>query len=242
MRYAKRGRMRFSSHRDFQRALERALRRAGVPMAYSAGFTPHPRISFAGAAATGVASEAEYLEIALAQRCDPDLVRAALDDALPEGLDVLEVVQARTGNLADRLEASVWEVELPGVAPEEAEHALAALLAAPSVQVQRLTKTGMRSFDARAAVLHAVVTREAGDRVPGSASEGSDAACAILRMVVRHLTPAVRPDDVLAALRAVADFAPPLPARVTRLAQGPLMHGNGAVADPLAADRDAADT
>ena len=70
IRYAKRGRLRFTSHRDFARAFERALRRAGVPMAYSAGFTPHPKISYVGAAPTGTASEAEYLEIGLARSCD----------------------------------------------------------------------------------------------------------------------------------------------------------------------------
>jgi len=61
LRYAKRVRMWFASHRDFARAFERALRRAAVPMAYSAGFTPHPKVSYVGAAPTGVASEAEYL-------------------------------------------------------------------------------------------------------------------------------------------------------------------------------------
>ncbi|MFL6166470.1 MAG: TIGR03936 family radical SAM-associated protein, partial [Ornithinibacter sp.] len=65
LRYTKRGRLRFTSHRDFQRAFERALRRAAVPMAYSAGFSPHPKVSYAGAAPTGTASEAEYLEIGL---------------------------------------------------------------------------------------------------------------------------------------------------------------------------------
>ena len=45
IRYAKRGRLRFTSHRDVARAFERALRRAGMPMAYSSGFTPHPKIS-----------------------------------------------------------------------------------------------------------------------------------------------------------------------------------------------------
>src|SRR4029077_20131205 len=68
IRYAKRGRLRFTSLRDFARAFERALRRARVPMAYSGGFTPHPKISYIGAAPTGVASEAEYLEIGLAQQ------------------------------------------------------------------------------------------------------------------------------------------------------------------------------
>ena len=56
MRYAKRGRARFASHRDIGRALERALRRAGVPMAFTSGFLPHPRISYAGASPTGAAT------------------------------------------------------------------------------------------------------------------------------------------------------------------------------------------
>ena len=75
VRYAKRGRLRFSSTRDFQRALERALRRAGVPMAFSAGFHPHPKISYANAAPTGTASEAEYFEISVTERVDPESVR-----------------------------------------------------------------------------------------------------------------------------------------------------------------------
>jgi radical SAM-linked protein len=234
LRYAKRGRLRFSSHRDFQRSFERALRRAAVPMAYSAGFTPHPRISYANAAPTGAASEAEYLEIAVTQRCDPARVRAALDEALPPGLDVVEVVEARTPGFAERLEASVWQVELPGVAADDAAAALATFLAAPEVPVQRLTKSGMRSFDARSAVVRAEV---AGD-LPGAAPQGEGGPCAILQMVVRHTTPAVRPDDVLTGLRSHAHLAPPSSPRMTRLAQGPLDEEGGAVADPLTADRD----
>ena len=72
----------------FRRAFERALRRAAVPMAYSSGFSPHPRISYPNASPTGAATEAEYLEIGLAAACDPDKVRVALDAALPPGLDV----------------------------------------------------------------------------------------------------------------------------------------------------------
>ena len=145
LHYAKRGRLRFSSHRDFQRAFERALRRAGVPIAYSAGFSPHPKVSYAGAAPTGVASEAEYLEIALSLEQDPDEVRAALDAALPPGLDVIEVVQAAPGTtLADRLEASVYEARLPGVDGAQARAAVARLMAADEVPIERMTKNGLR--------------------------------------------------------------------------------------------------
>jgi radical SAM-linked protein len=237
LRYAKRGRLRFASHRDFQRSLERALRRADVPMAYSAGFSPHPRISYANAAPTGAASEAEYVEIAVTARCDPQRLRAALDAALPPGLDVLEVVEARTPSFADRLEASLWSVELPGVAPDDAAAALRAFLAASEVQVQRLTKNGMRTFDARRAVVGAEVARGAPAAGLAGSPQVMGGPCAILQLVVRHTTPAVRPDDVLAALRSHAQLAPPSSPRMTRLAQGPLDEEDGSVADPLTADR-----
>jgi radical SAM-linked protein len=230
--YAKRGRLSFSSHRDFQRAFERALRRAAVPMAYSAGFSPHPKVSYAGASPTGVASEAEYLEIAVTQRCDPQRLREALDRSLPPDLDVLEIVEARDGSLAERLQASVWQVLLPGVAEQTASAAVGAFLAAERVEVSRMTKNGLRTFDARAAVLRLEVLPE-----PRGSSAGA-APCAILRLVVQHVTPAVRPDDVLAGLRQLGDFAPPVAPAVTRLAQGPHDEQSGTVSDPLAPDRD----
>jgi radical SAM-linked protein len=226
IRYAKRGRLRFASHRDLARALERALRRARVPMAFSAGFSPHPKISYLGAAPTGAASEAEYVEIGLAVRCDPEAVRAALDDALPEDVAVLECVEAGegTGSLADRIDAAVWRVELPGVEVDELARAVEAFLAADEVTVAKRTKNGLKDVDARAAV--------------AGASASAGAGCAILHVVVRQVTPAVRPDDVLAALGAVADLRPPLPPRAVREAQGRL-DDTGTVADPLEPDRTA---
>ncbi|MET7637884.1 TIGR03936 family radical SAM-associated protein [Streptomyces sp. NPDC005438] len=251
LRYTKRGRLRFTSHRDFQRAFERALRRAGVPMAYSAGFTPHPKVSYANAAPTGTGSEAEYLEIALAERRDPEVLRALLDESLPTGLDIVDAVEAHGSDFADRLEASAWELRLDGVTPEEAASAVERFLAAETVEVSRQTKKGLRSFDARAAVvsLRVVPPEEAVAPLPSGslesaaftrATESSQRACAILRLVVRHLTPAVRPDDVLSGLRATADLAPPVPAAATRLAQGPLDRTAATVTDPFAHDRDAA--
>ncbi|GAA4358953.1 TIGR03936 family radical SAM-associated protein [Angustibacter luteus] len=220
LQYAKRGRLRFSSHRDFQRALERALRRADVPMAYSAGFHPHPKISFANAAPTGTASEAEYVELSLAERCDPLAVRQALDESLPDGLDVVQVVEAAPGALADRLEASEWLVVLPGTDGAAVTAAVATFLAAEQLDVERLTKNGPRSLDARGPVVSLEV--EAPAEAPAEPT---------LRLVVRHVTPTVRPQEVLVALASlglVADQAP----QATRLRQGPLR--DGVVGDPLA--------
>ncbi len=207
-------------------------------MAYSAGFTPHPKVSYANAAPTGTGSEAEYLEIALTEARDPDKLRALLDESLPAGLDIVEAVEAHTAGLADRLTASVWELRLDGVAPADVGPAVVAFNAAETVEVQRMTKNGVRTFDARAAV----ASLESAETHSSQADRPTDQPCAILRLVVRHVTPAVRPDDVLSGLRAVADLAPPVPAAVTRLAQGLFDEETGTVTDPLAPDREAAAT
>ncbi len=230
IRYAKRGPLRFTSHRDFARAIERAIHRANVPIAYSQGFTPHPKISFASAAPTGVASEAEYLELGLREPVSPNELRVALDAALSPGLDVIEVVEARTpDSLADRLTASRWEIELPGVTFDSLSKAVEAFLAEPEVLVERLTKQGRRTFDTRAAVQFL-------SPVPVPNGSGG-APCAILDLVVRQVTPSVRPDDVLSGLRVVAGLEPAAPARVTRLVQGTLTE-QGEIVDPLSLDRD----
>ncbi|HEU4511996.1 MAG TPA: TIGR03936 family radical SAM-associated protein [Nocardioidaceae bacterium] len=229
IRYAKRGRLRFTSHRDFSRAFERAVFRARIPMAYSSGFNPHPRISYAGAAPTGSASEAEYLEIALAQVVDPADVHAALDEALPDGLDLLEVVVSRGGALADRLEASHWRLTLHGVPGEKAADAVQRFLATDEVLVQRMTKKGLRTFSCRDAVVS----------LTSRVDEVSGEECAILDVVLRHGTPSVRPDDILAGLREVAGLDAGVAPRQERLAQGPLDPRTGTVGDPLEPDRDA---
>ncbi len=230
IRYAKRGRMRFASHRDIARAVERGVRRAGLPVAFSAGFSPHPKISYHGGAQTGAASEAEYLEIALSSSLDPDDVRVRLDAALPDGIDVIEAVDLAVATAAPQLEASVWQVVLPGVQPQDAASAVRAFLASAHVEVDRRTSSGVRRLDARAGVVSLEVDQRA--------SDGEYAGCAILRMVVRHLTPAVRPDDILVALRHLSALEPSSPPLATRLAQGPL-GGNAAAAGASAPGPDA---
>jgi radical SAM-linked protein len=237
LRFAKRGRLRFLSHRDVARSFERAVRRAGVPVAHSHGFSPHPRLSWVGAAPTGTASEAEYLEIGLTRPVDPAELVAALDAALPDGIDVLEAAVAEGSALAERIDASRWSVELPGVAPDQLRAALAALLAQTSVVVERIVPSGRRTIDVRAALVAAeVLPTTPGSGVADSSGVGSGGDCAIMSLVVRQLTPAVRPDDVLGALDLVAGLASPVPAKATRLAQG-LLDDRGQLADPLGPDR-----
>jgi radical SAM-linked protein len=226
--------MRFASHRDVARAFERGVRRAGLPIAYSAGFTPHPKISYAGGAPTGVASEAEYLSLALTSRQAATQVGQRLDAALPDGIDVIEVTEeasegpggaaAKADKTFGRLEASEWRVVLPGVGPAAAEQAVASFLTLGEAPVERLTDKGVRRLDARAAVIEMNVlgtdgiTADPDGGQPAAATGQED--CAILRMVVLHTAPAVRPEDVLTALRERNDIVPSAPPLTTRLMQG----------------------
>jgi radical SAM-linked protein len=199
--------MRFASHRDVARAFERGVRRAGVPIAHSAGFTPHPKISYAGGAPTGVASEAEYLSLALTSWSDPAVVRGRLNAALPDGIEVIDVTQDAGGLPAAQLVASEWQVILPGLPPGAVAPAVQEFLALEHAEVERLTSKGVRRMDAR----HAVVS------IDVDAAPAGDAA---LRMIVLHTVPAVRPDDVLTALREASGVTLPAPPLTTRLAQG----------------------
>ena len=229
IRYAKRGRLRFTSHRDFSRAFERAVMRARIPMAYSSGFHPHPRISYAGAAPTGSASEAEYLEIGLAEVVDPATVATALAEALPDGLDVMQVVESPGGSLADLLTASHWTIRLPAGQARLVD-AVDAFLAADAVPVERMTKKGLREFDCRAAVVSLAV-RDA----EGSAGARPRAAAHGARGAPRRRAHRARPGG-----RRTGPGAPRRRSRrrgrrlMTRWAQGPLDETTGSVGDPLA--------
>lgn len=174
VRYAKRGRMRFASHRDFQRAWERALRRVQVPMAYSAGFSPHPKVSYLGAAPTGAASEAEFLEFSVVAKVDPVAIAAALDESLPAGLDIVAIVDGQSLHLA----ASRWRLEFP----VDVAQAVAAFEAADSVEVERITKAGRRVIDVRALCSDLVVGGQ------------------VLEVTVAHAEPTPRPVEVVKAL------------------------------------------
>ena len=124
---------------------------------------------------------------------------------------------APAGALADRLTGSHWSVRLPGADLGEVATALAAFLGREVVEVQRMTKNGLRTFDARGCVVSATATPDG------------------LDLVLAHVTPLVRPDDVLAGLVAV-DPALVLadPPVLTRLAQGVLDRDTGGITDPRA--------
>ena len=182
-------------------------------MAYSSGFSPHPRISYANAAPTSAASEAEYVELGLKQVCDPAKVSSALNEVLPHGFVILDAAEAVKASLGELLEASQWQLTVSGVETSVIEGAISQLLSAQEFAVERMTKNGVRSFDVRSAVLALSVDADE-----------------IIHLTSLHQTPLVRPDDVLTALRQL-DPRIPSQALLTRIIQGPLR--DSGIGDPL---------
>lgn len=90
IRYAKEGCLRFISHLDLIRGFERALRRGGLPVAFSEGYHPHPLMSFGPALSVGVESCAEYIDITMKESMDPQTLQERFNAALPEGLRIIE--------------------------------------------------------------------------------------------------------------------------------------------------------
>jgi radical SAM-linked protein len=164
IRFAKLGKIRWTSHRDTARMWERAFRRVGVPVAYSNGFAPRPRVSFGLALSTGYESVAEYLDVEVSgdqyqPQADLDGLGMDLSAALPEGVDVVAVAasEERLPSLQEEVTACTWRFALgsssPAAPTPDVDACLGELLAADSVVVTRTRKGRRVEEDIRPAVL-----------------------------------------------------------------------------------------
>jgi radical SAM-linked protein len=203
--FSKDGPARFISHLDLARALERALNRAALPVAYTQGFNRRPRLSLAAALPLGYSSAAEVADVWLTEAVEPEVFRARLMARMAPGIVVLAVVEAPLAapSLQQQLSESVYEVGLPAEVDVEAlRRAVVDLLAADALVRQRHRPKDNRSqsFDLRPLILDLVV------------DERQDGALWLRLRLVQSATQMGRPDDVLAALGLE-----PLDARVHRL-------------------------
>jgi radical SAM-linked protein len=226
LRFTKLGRVRFISHRDVARAFERAFRMEGLPLAFTLGFSPRPKVSFGLALSVGHESVAEYLDVELAEEIEVDPLVERLSGALPAGIDVTgsTALAARAPALQQAVSLVEYEVEIGVVGGTlgDIEAAIARALAAETLLVTR-TRKGRESVDdirpaIRAVTLVSAPGAEAGDGRLGL-SLGTNARGA-------------RPREVLDALSV--DGIALAERRVTRTAQW--IERDGARWEPLEAD------
>lgn len=203
-RYAKEHRLRFVSAIDLGRIWERALRKAALPIGYSEGFTPHPKVSFPDALALGYASTGEYVELTFEVPVDVDTAVAAFNAAAPQGLRILRAVPVADGapRFAKWLQASLWELRYARGQAAVLRDGVDVLAHADHLSVDRDRKGITTRLDL-APALHSIVADDD-----------------VVRVALLHTEPPFRPSEVHSALQGALGTALPAPRLVTRVAQG----------------------
>ncbi len=183
--------LKYTSHLDLMRLWERALRRAKMPLAYSEGFSPHPRISIAAPLALGVTSEAELMDVFLERRIPPALFLKAVPPQLPPAVALLEVqaMSPAAPSLQSQVRHAEYRVEVLTDKDEAAIlDSLESFLARDSLPWQHARDTGVRHYDLRALVDDVWLIRHEGD------------TCVLGLRVRLDSQGAGRPEQVVAAL------------------------------------------
>jgi radical SAM-linked protein len=144
--------VKYISHLDIMRLWQRALNRAGVPLAYSEGFNPHPRMSLAVPLALGVTSETEFLDIVLAEQVSPHSFSSALSRHLPAGIEIAQVfnIPLTMPSLQSQVACAEYTVKISTPKqPDEINLAITQLLSKESLPWQHQRDTGIRKYDLR---------------------------------------------------------------------------------------------
>jgi radical SAM-linked protein len=185
LRFAKRGDLRLVSHHDLVRCVERALRRAAIPVATTQGFNPRPKVTFALALALGIEGRREVVEIDLAAPLEPAEVLERLAATSPPGLEWLGAEPA-TSNRAAQAQAACYRLDLPESRRAAASAAVAELLSSPSRPYARQRPDRIVELDLRPFLLDAAIDPEGG--------------ALLFRLKVTNSGAAARPEDIVDVL------------------------------------------
>jgi radical SAM-linked protein len=234
LRYTKWGKVRWISHRDVARAMERAFRITQLPLAFSQGFSPHPLVSFGLALATGNESDAEYLDLVLAETIDLDALGALLSEALPEGIEVTGAAALvdRAPALQEAVTVVSWRIEIEPT--PDAPDRVAAGLTAPTLVTTRHRKGRQVTEDVRPVVRSIVLRDDVSMNTVGFATDAGGSAAvegrnsSIIEMELNTQPRGAKPGEVLAAIGGLTEV------RALRTHQW--IERDGARQEPLDAD------
>ena len=223
VRFTKRGKVRFISHRDVARAFERAFRVEQLPLAFTQGFAPRPKVSFGLALSVGHESDAEYLDVQLAEEIPLETLTRHVSEALPDGIGVTgaAALADRAPALQESVTAVAYRVTVTG--PDDAPVDVGALrvavadaLAKPAIPVTRTRKGHEVTEDLRS-IVRTMAVMDTDDLGP------------VLDLELSTQPRGTRPAEVLAAVDG--DL---VDRRVLRTKQ--LIERGGARLEPLEAD------
>jgi radical SAM-linked protein len=234
IRFAKTGKVRFTSHRDVARIWERALRRASLPVKYTEGFSPRPKLSFGLALPTGSESHGEYLDVELLLDVDLEQLPTLLDPALPVGMEVQAAAALPAGSesLQQLVTSCTWRITLPETDLADAFAAVETALAAAALPLARERKGHVVTDDVRPAILALAVIDD------DSSSQGSELE-AELATQPRGLRPSELVEVVVPGVRIGRILRTHQWTLVDGARQEPisLLAGTGATSTPHATER-----
>ena len=193
--FSKQGALRYTGHLDLHNLWERAARRAALPLAYSQGFHPQPRINLASALPLGFSSRAEVMDIWLKEERDPAQLRADVQACLPADIQILDI--QTVDDRAPKLQVSVLSAEYEAILSPEVDAPnldakVAALLGAESLPRERRGK----QYDLRPLI----------ESVEAAPAEGSGKRRLAMRLAARDGATG-RPEEVIDALGIPVEFA-----------------------------------
>jgi len=155
VRFSRGQELKFISHLDIMRLWQRAFHRAGIPLAYSEGFSPHPRISLAAPLPVGVTSETELMDVFCTRWSSPHIFTTAVGQQLPTGIEILQVypIAPTMPSLQSQVRYAEYNVEVATEkGRQDAETALTNLLLVKQLPWQHQRDTGPRNYDLRALI------------------------------------------------------------------------------------------
>lgn len=193
LHFIKRGKVRFISHRDVVRAFDRAFRITELPVLFTGGFSPRPKVSFGHALAVGYESDAEYLDVELDRPVGTEQLVGGLTDALPEGIEVAgsAMLEERAPSLQEAITSMTYSIQVNGER-ELVAAAAGEFLSADRVEVLRKRKGQEMIEDIRPAVRSLTVRSLDG--------AGIEEHSVLLTLEVGTQPSGVRPGEVLAGL------------------------------------------
>jgi radical SAM-linked protein len=185
-RFSKMDGAKFISHLDTQRVLQRALRRAKLPVAYSSGFNPHPLLSFVLALPVGMQSDSEYMDITMQQDISPEAFISAMNAVLPGGFYIHEAhaVENSYPSLTKRVVAASYTAILDDIAGVEDE--IRQFLEKDSVKVMKKGKGGLRELDIRPLVYHLALEKDTLHMLLASSGGDMLTPALLLSTLLRH--------------------------------------------------------
>ncbi len=216
--FVKQNLLKYLSHLDLMKAIERGIRRANLPLAFSGGFHPHPKISYGPALAVGINSTDEYLDLELSRELNPEQILELLNTVLPDGLKILAVkrILQHGKPLSALINRASYLVIIaaPAHIKHEVIHQAGQLLTAPELNVLRVNKDGQKIVNIRPWLHNLTIKENSGD---------------VLEI---HLTGEIggngnlRPDDIINYIN--------LPVRIVSITRTGLWHETkGMVIKPL---------